>query len=85
MLLEYLINKTLINIEQLNDFTLIIKSMSILNNTLIARALDNPLLMKLVVDAIVYQFKNNINTNFKPNDIEKSDIIRLLQYCEDYD
>ncbi|CDW87987.1 UNKNOWN [Stylonychia lemnae] len=84
-LMEHLINQALINIDQLQDFTLIIKSMSILNNTLIARIVDNPLLMKLVVDTIVHQFKNNINTNFKPNDIEKSDIIRLLQYCEDYD
>lgn len=59
--------------------------MSIINNTLIARTVDNPILMKLVNDSIVYQFKNTINTNFKPNDIEKSDILRLLQYCEDHD
>ena len=59
--------------------------MSLINNTLIARTVDNPMLMKLVVDSIVYKFKNTINSDFKPNDIEKGDILRLLQYCEEYD
>lgn len=66
----------------MNDFPIVLKAMSILDNTLVIRAVDNPLMMKLVIDSIVYKFSTSINTNLKSNEIEKGDILRLLQYCE---
>jgi len=50
--LTYLVNQVLIQLDQLREFSQLLKALSIMNNTLIFRVVDNPLLMRLVIDAL---------------------------------
>ena len=77
LLTQYLINQLLVHLDEVRDFSTIVKSISLLNNTIVKRAVDSTQMMQLINDAIYFKFQQSQQPPAKDS-LDKYDILRIL-------